>query len=93
MDRQRYGEIDYTLFRQGERLKGGMMAIAPEWGPVPPHWLIYFAVDDCNAKAATAQRLGASVQVPPTDVPGVGRFAMIRDPQGAVLAIMKFATA
>jgi len=40
----RFGTTDYTIFRQGERMTGGMMAIPAEWGPVPPHWLVYFAV-------------------------------------------------
>ena len=92
-ERARYGEVDYTLFKQGERMKGGMMAIQPEWGPVPPHWLVYFGVTDCDASAATAERLGGTVSVPPTDVPSVGRFAMLRDPQGAVFAVIKFAEA
>jgi hypothetical protein len=69
---QRYGDIDYTVFRQGEQMKGGMLAIAPDWGP--------------------AQALGGAVQLPARDVPGVGRFAVIRDPQGAVFAIIKFAS-
>ena len=90
-ERARYGEVDYTLFKQGEQMKGGMMAIQPEWGPVPPHWLVYFGVTDCDASAADAERLGGTVSVPPTDVLGVGRFAMIRDPQGAVFAVIKFA--
>ena len=89
----RYGEIDYTIFRQGERMAGGMMAIPAEWGPVPPHWLVYFAVSDCDAAAAEATRLGGSVTSPPMDIPGVGRFALIRDPQGAVFAVIRFAEA
>ena len=93
LERQQYGPIDYTLFKQGERMNGGMLPIAPDWGPVPPHWLVYFAVDQCDAKVAEAERLGASVVVPPTDVPGVGRFATLRDPQGAVFAVMQFAAA
>ena len=89
-ERQQYGPIDYTIFKQGERMNGGMMEIAPDWGPVPPHWLVYFAVDDCDATAAAAGRLGGSVQMPPSDIPGVGRFAMLKDPQGATFAIIKF---
>lgn len=89
-ERQQYGPLDYTVFRQGERMNGGMLPIAPEWGPVRPHWLVYFAVDDCDAKVAAAERLGGAVQVPAMEVPEVGRFAVLRDPQGAVFAIMQF---
>jgi predicted enzyme related to lactoylglutathione lyase len=51
---------------------------------------VYFAVADCDATAASVERLGGSVTVPPTDVPGIGRFAMLRDPQGAVFAVIRF---
>jgi predicted enzyme related to lactoylglutathione lyase len=88
LDRQQYGPVDYTLFRQGERASGGMMAIQPEWGRVPPHWLAYFAVEDCDATAARAQQLGGTVLTPPADIPTVGRFATIKDPQGASFAII-----
>jgi predicted enzyme related to lactoylglutathione lyase len=49
----------------------------------------YFQVADCDATAAKAQALGASFKVPPTDIPRVGRFAVIQDPQGAVFSIIK----
>src|SRR5262249_15311102 len=54
-----------------------------------PHWLPYVFVDDPDATIATAKRLGATVQVGPADIPGVGRFGVFQDPTGAVLAIMK----
>ena len=65
------------------------MAIAPALGPVPPHWLVYFAVRDCDGTTALAQSLGGSVRVPPTDIPGIGRFAILADPQGAVFAAIE----
>ncbi len=82
-------DFKYTYFRNGDRMSGGMMQIAPEWGPVPPHWLTYFAVDDCDGKVAKAQSLGGHVPVPPTDVPIVGRFAILEDPQEAMFAIVQ----
>jgi predicted enzyme related to lactoylglutathione lyase len=54
-----------------------------------PHWLPYVAVDDPDATAARAKRQGGKVHVEPSDIPGVGRFAVIEDPTGAVLAVMK----
>ena len=92
LEPQQYGPLAYTLFRQGERANGGMMAIQPEWGPVPPHWLAYFAVKDCDATASRAQQLGATLLMPPTDIPTVGRFATIRDPQGAAFAVISMAS-
>ncbi|RMG61620.1 MAG: VOC family protein, partial [Calditrichaeota bacterium] len=59
------------------------------WGDVPSHWLVYFAVEDCDATVKTAQSLGGQVLVSPSDIPGVGRFAILQDPQGAVFAIIK----
>ncbi len=79
----------YTYFKQGERMSGGMMKIQPEWGPVPPHWMVYFAVDDCDGKAAQAEKLGGKILTPPADVPEIGRFALLQDPQGAAFAIIK----
>ncbi len=83
------GPIEYTIFKNGEEGIGGMYKITPEMGSVPPHWLVYFAVDDCDAKAAEATELGATVMMPPDNIPGVGRFAILNDPQGAVFAIIK----
>jgi predicted enzyme related to lactoylglutathione lyase len=73
----------------GEDHIGGMMQIQPEMGPMPPNWGLYFAVDDCDGKVAQAQSLGARTYVPPTDIPNVGRFAVLADPQGAVFNIIK----
>ena len=54
----------------------------------PPYWMTYFAVDDCDATAAKSKGLGGSLIVPPTEIPNVGRFAVIRDPQGAVFSVI-----
>jgi hypothetical protein len=58
---------------------------------VPPHWLVYFAVADCDASTERAHELGATVKVPPSDIPGVGRFSMLADPQGAGFAVLRLA--
>jgi predicted enzyme related to lactoylglutathione lyase len=55
----------------------------------PPHWLPYVAVDDVDATIARAGKLGARIPVGPEDIPGIGRFGVLVDPTGAVLAIMK----
>ncbi|WP_026454792.1 VOC family protein [Saccharomonospora iraqiensis] len=46
-------------------------------------WNLYFATDDCDATAATAERAGGSVVTAPTDVMDEGRMAIVRDPTGA----------
>jgi uncharacterized protein len=83
------GPIEYTMFKNGDRGAGGMYGITPEMGPIPPHWLVYFAVDDCDARLQKATELGATVMKPADDIPGIGRFAILIDPQGAAFAIIK----
>src|SRR6202521_3485363 len=86
---QNFGPMEYTMFTNGERPAGGMFKLTPEMGNIPPHWLVYFAVDDCDAKTQKATELGGSVMKPPDDIPGIGRFSILIDPQGAAFAIIK----
>jgi predicted enzyme related to lactoylglutathione lyase len=87
------GPMDYTMWTVGAAPVGGLMALPPELASngVPPHWLHYIAVNDVDATAKKAESLGGRINVPPTDIPDVGRFAVIADPQGAVFAIYKSA--
>src|SRR6185295_17517171 len=78
------GGSPYTEFINGEDHIGGMMQIQPQMGPMPPNWGIYIAVEDCDGTVAKATSMGARTYVPPTDIPNVGRFAVLADPQGAV---------
>ena len=79
----------YTTFTNGGRPVAGMMQIQEEWGPVPPNWLPYFAVADCDGDVKRARAMGARVLVGPLDIPRVGRFASFQDPQGATFSIIK----
>jgi predicted enzyme related to lactoylglutathione lyase len=75
----------YWMFKRGEENAAGLMARPPE---VPvSSWTPYIAVDDVDAATAKAESLGATVMVPPQDVPGTGRFSMLQDPVGAVIAL------
>lgn len=60
---------------------------------VPPHWLPYVAVDDVDASAAKARELGGKVMTAAMDIPSVGRFAVVTDPQGAAFALYRGARA
>ena len=82
--------IDYTVFNLGEAPVGGMIKIAPEMGPIPPHWATYFTVDDADAAAKRAEGLGATVTVPAQDVPGTGRFVGLQSPQGVHFFVIKY---
>ena len=88
-DTQNFGGMEYTMFTNGERPAGGMFTITPEMGNIPPHWLAYFAVEDCDAITQKAGELGAIVMKPPDDIPGIGRFSILIDPQGAAFAVIK----
>lgn len=79
--------MDYRLASAGDAMVAGLMA--PPREGIPANWGIYFAVADCDAAARDAQSAGASICVPATDIPGVGRFAVLTDPQGAVFNILK----
>jgi predicted enzyme related to lactoylglutathione lyase len=57
---------------------------------MPPFWLVYFAVGDCDQAVATASALGATVMQPPFDIPP-GRMAVLADPVGAVFAVLALA--
>ncbi|QFU03497.1 27 kDa antigen Cfp30B [Pseudoalteromonas sp. THAF3] len=81
--------MDYTLFKAGDTMVGGMVAMDEQWpDDIPPHWMIYFSVNDCDAQAEQAKKLGGEVCVQPMDVPEVGRFCVLTDPQGAVFSII-----
>ena len=81
----------YTLFkRPGEKDNaGGMLKMPPNMAGVPSNWLVYFLVTDCDASTAKAKALGGNVVMPPMDIPDIGRFSVITDPQGAVFALFK----
>lgn len=83
------GVPNYTEFHLGERSIAGMMPMDGEsWAPeTPNHWLVYFAVDDCDAAAARVTELGGEVTMQPMDSPP-GRFALVNDPQGASFGIV-----
>ena len=80
---------DYIEFQ----LDGHSIAGATEMPPmvpkeVPSYWLVYFNVEDVDKKFKEAEAAGAEHILHPMDFPG-GRFAVLRDPQGAVFAIVK----
>ena len=78
----------YTVFHNGDRMAAGLFEMPPEWSESPSLWITYFAVDDCDAATHQARSLGAAVQYEPSDIPGIGRFALLQDPQGAGFALL-----
>ena len=80
---------DYLHIENGKQMIGGMTP--PEWLPegVPPHWLIYYMVADCDASTAKATSLGAKTILGSKVVEGAGKMSILADPQGAVFAIFQ----
>jgi len=87
------GDMRYTVFNVHgtERGVAGLMTIPAELKSigVPPNWTGYVYVDDVDATAAKFTALGGSVRRPAADIPTVGRFAVVADPQGAVIIIFR----
>jgi predicted enzyme related to lactoylglutathione lyase len=67
---------------------GGIMT-PPAEAPGFPGWVVYFGVDDVDAAAARVTELGGAVAFGPMDIPHVGRFALVRDPQGVTFTVMR----
>ncbi|UJX40253.1 VOC family protein [Desulfovibrio sp. JY] len=82
--------MTYTIVKAGDTAVGGIMPIPPEAAKMPPVWGSYVSVDDVDAAAKKTVELGGTVYKEPTDIPGVGRFCVIGDPQGAFLSLITF---
>lgn len=80
----------YTIVKAGGKAVAGMMAQPDECKGMPPSWDIYITVDDVDATAAMVETFGGKVLRPPCDIPEVGRFAVLADPQGAVIMAMAY---
>jgi predicted enzyme related to lactoylglutathione lyase len=83
-------ETPYTIVKAGEDMVGGIMTLPSQCAGVPPHWGVYITVDDVDASAKKATELGGTIIVPPMDIKDVGRFSVIRDPQGGVFSIITY---
>ena len=78
-------EMPYiTIQTKAGHGNGGIRPVMPP--DAPPHWLVYFGTDDVDASLSKASQLGGTALVEATDI-GVGKIAVIQDPQGAVFAL------
>jgi uncharacterized protein len=79
----------YYMLKTGEAMRAGLMrAVDPN---APSMWLPYVAVADCDATVARAKALGGQVLSSPEDIPNIGRFAILQDPLGAAIAVIRMA--
>jgi predicted enzyme related to lactoylglutathione lyase len=77
------------VFKLGDAVIAGTMDMpAGTAEQVPAYWLTIFSVADTDATVAKAETLGGQVVAPPGDLPGIGRFAALVDPQGVIFAII-----
>jgi len=81
----------YVHIKNGEHFIGGIPPATCHQPGMPAHWLAYFAVDDVDSSAHQAKQMGATLFLDPMTMEGVGRMAVIADPQGAVFSIFKSA--
>ncbi|MBW1615565.1 MAG: VOC family protein [Deltaproteobacteria bacterium] len=77
---------EYISFKNKEEKIAGVM----EKKKQKPFWLPYVTVNDVDKTVEKAKRLGASILTPPTYAPDIGRFAILKDPQGAVIAVITY---
>lgn len=85
-------EMEYTIITaKASADVGGLLQITPEMkvGGAQPIWLGYIAVDDVDASIERIIAAGGTEIMPATDIPDVGRIAMLSDPQGALFYIMR----
>jgi len=78
----------YRMIHAAGTEHGGIVQLSPQ-DNLPSHWIGYVTVDDVDAAAAKAVELGGKAPVRGTDIPGVGRFAVIVDPRGAAVSPFK----
>jgi len=83
-------EMPYTLAKIEGHEAAGMMTTPPEAADMPPMWGAYVTVDDVDASAKQAEALGGNILMDTRDIPDIGRFAVISDPQGAMLTIITY---
>jgi len=80
----------YTIAKKGPREVAGIMGLSGDAQGMPPSWGSYVTVDDLEARVARVKSLGGKLVVEPRDIPNVGRFAVITDPQGAMLTMITY---
>lgn len=88
------GDMDYRMIEAADGTVGGVMRLTQDMisGGAHPMWLGYFGVDNVDASVATITAAGGKVHMPATDIPDVGRLAMVTDPQGVPFYVMRGAS-
>jgi uncharacterized protein len=85
--------MEYRVVSAGGQGVGGLMSIPPDSPPMPPHWGTTVTVDDVDATITKAEALGGKVLMQPQQISTVGKFAVLQDPQGAVVSVITYSRA
>ena len=80
-------QFDYTVWKLGDRAVCGRLRMTDEWADIPPHWMVYFGVDDADAAAQRITDAGGRVRNGPFDSP-YGRIVVFSDPAGATASVI-----
>ena len=81
----------YTMWAGSQGPLGGVIDLPEQAAKMgaPPHWMGHVQVEQVDATVALAKELGGNIHHGPEDIPTVGRFAVIADPQGAFLSVFQ----
>ena len=82
----------YIEYYAGGKPRGGLLPMDENWKGMTSHWAIYVMVPNCVETAETAKALGGALRVGPFDAPGVGKIAVLTDPQGAAFYVITLNT-
>jgi predicted enzyme related to lactoylglutathione lyase len=82
------GTPGYIEFRREGEMVAGLLP-TPEGWDAPPHWGVYFTVEDVDATVKRAEELGGVVRLAPRGVPGVGRYASLGSPRGVYFLVIQ----
>ncbi|GAB4311182.1 MAG: VOC family protein [Phototrophicales bacterium] len=81
-------EIDYWIIHNNERMNGGIMQLAADWGDLPPHWMNYIHVDELDSVLKKVDANGGHLVHGPVDT-SAGTFAIIASPSGAAFSVIQ----
>lgn len=82
--------MTYSVVKVDGESAAGIMPNPPDSKDMPPTWGIYITVSDIDATVAKAKELGGTILIEPRDIPDVGKFCVIQDPQGAWFEAMQY---
>jgi uncharacterized protein len=82
---------DYTMWTTAGAPFAGLYRLGPEMRQqgIPPNWMPYVESSNVDETVRLATSLGGKVTFPASDIPNVGRYAVLQDPQGATFGVYK----